>query len=241
MRLDLYISEHYGYSRNKAKSFIEGGLVSVDAKICKKPSEEVSEREQVTITQAPELEWVSRSAGKLEGFFQELWIQNLAGKKALDIGSSTGGFTQILLMHEIAHVDAVDVGTLQLDERIRWDHRVTSYENTDIRDFSPWDRYDIITIDVSFISLCEIFPILERFAQWNTDVYALYKPQFEVGRTHLRKTWVPKDEKIVQRIMKQFEEFLMESGFVLRKVSKASVVWEAGNQEYMMHIVGNNS
>jgi 23S rRNA (cytidine1920-2'-O)/16S rRNA (cytidine1409-2'-O)-methyltransferase len=237
MRLDLFISERYGYSRNKAKSFIEKGLISIDARVCKKPSEEVSDWDRLSISQAPELEWVSRSAGKLEGFFQELWVWFLTWKTALDIGSSTGGFTQILLAHDILHVDAVDVGTLQLHESIRWDARVTSHENTDIRDFLPWETYDIITIDVSFISLWEIFPILERYSHPYTDIYTLYKPQFEVWKENLRKTWVPKDAKIIEKKLREFQHFLYDAGFSLKKTSKASVVWEAGNQEYMMHVV----
>lgn len=236
MRLDLFITERYGYSRNKAKSFIEKGLVSIDARVCKKPSEEVSEWDNISIVQAPELEWVSRSAGKLEGFFQELWVWLLTWKTALDIGSSTGGFTQIVLAHDIRIVDAVDVGTLQLHESIRGDTRVTSYENTDIRVFFPDKIYDIITIDVSFISLREIVPVLSRFADDHTSMYMLYKPQFEVWKENLRKTGVPKDDTVVQKKLSEFKDFLRVSWYEMRKISKSRVIGEAGNQEYMMWI-----
>ena len=239
MRLDLAISEQFGYSRNKARSFIESGLVSIDAKICKKPSQEVGEWHILRISDAPELEWVSRSAGKLSGLFEELCVIDLSHKTALDIGASTWGFTQILLAHDIAHVDAVDVGTLQLHDSMRQDARVTSYENTDIRDFSPSRQYDIITIDVSFISLREIVPILPWFTKTDTDIYLLYKPQFEVWKHNLRKTWVPKDEKIVAKTLTEFQDFLVVSGWSVKHLMKAAVVGEAGNQEYMMHIVGN--
>lgn len=188
MRLDKAIVERYGYSRNKAQAFIESGIVIVDGVICTKPAYDVSEDSTIVMAESPELSWVSRSAGKLEGFFSELSVGDLSHKTALDIGASTGGFTQILLSHGVAHVDAVDVGTLQLHESIRRDARVSSYENTDIREFFPSKKYDIITIDVSFISLREIVPTLERLLTSNTDIYALYKPQFEVGREHLRKT-----------------------------------------------------
>lgn len=237
MRLDLYIVEKFGYSRNKAKSFVELNLVSINKKICNKPSYEVSDWDMVNIADAPELSWVSRSAGKLEGLLSDIWVGSLANKNALDIGSSTWGFSQILLAHDIAHVTAVDVGTDQLHPSIRSDSRVTSYENTDIRTFTPSETYDIITIDVSFISLREIVPVLARFVHENTDIYVLYKPQFEVGKTNLRKTGVPKDDKIIQKSLREFQEFLWLSGYSVEHLMKASVIGEAGNQEYMMHIV----
>lgn len=237
MRLDLSIVERYWYSRNKAQAIIAGGLVSVNDNTITKTSYTINTWDSIKILESPILQWVSRSAGKIEGFFQELWVEDLTSKIALDIWSSTWGFTQILLSHDITHVDAVDVGTLQLDDRIRTDKRVTSYENTDIRDFSPWVQYDVITIDVSFISLSEIVPILHRFTHETTDIYALYKPQFEVWKENLRKTGVPRDEKIVEKTMKEFEQFLIDTWYILRRTSKASVIWEAGNQEYMMWIV----
>lgn len=236
MRLDIAITERYWYSRNKAKSFIENGLVLLNANICNKSSMEVSEWDIITLKNAPELEWVSRSAGKLEWFFSELWVQKLSGKTALDIGSSTWGFTQILLTHDITHVDAVDVWSNQLHLSLRSDARVSSYENTDIRTFPQKTLYDIITIDVSFISLREIVPVLRSFLHQHTDIYILFKPQFEVGRENLRKTGVPKDEKMILSALDQFIWLLSESGYRIQKVSKASVVGEAGNQEYMIYI-----
>lgn len=234
MRLDLAISEQFGYSRNKARSFIESGLVSIDAKICKKPSQEVPEWHTLSISDAPELEWVSRSAGKLEWLLEVIWVDSIHWKSCLDIGSSTGGFTQILLAHGALRVTAVDVGTDQLHPSIRSDERVVSHENTDIRTFAPWETYDVITIDVSFISLREIIPVLPRFMTADTDIYLLYKPQFEVGRTNLRKTWVPRDDKVVTKTLAAFQDFLVTSGFCMKHIMKAAVIGEAGNQEYMM-------
>ena len=241
MRLDIYIAEKFGYSRNKAKSFVDNSLVTVNTKICNKPSYEVSEWDTIEISDAPELSWVSRSAGKLEGLLSEIWVGSLANKNALDIGSSTWGFTQILLAHDIVHVTAVDVGTDQLHPSICSDSRVTSHENTDIRSFTPSETYDVITIDVSFISLREIVPVLAGFMHEHTDIYLLYKPQFEVGKTNLRKTGVPKDDKIIQKSLREFHEFLWLSGYSVEHLMKASVVGEAGNQEYMMHVIRNSN
>lgn len=237
MRLDIVVSKIYWHSRNKAQSFIENGLVSVNANICNKVSYQVLDSDKIILLETPETHWVSRSAGKLDGFLREVWVQQLNNKVALDIGSSTWGFTQILLLYWIQHVDAVDVGTNQLHESIRWDSRVSSYENTDIREYSSHWFYDIITIDVSFISLCEIVPVLPRFMKPETDIYMLYKPQFEVGRNNLRKTWVPRDEGVVNRFLSDFVKYLATSWFVVKKVSQSSVIGEAGNQEYMLHVV----
>jgi 23S rRNA (cytidine1920-2'-O)/16S rRNA (cytidine1409-2'-O)-methyltransferase len=105
------------------------------------------------------------------------------------VGSSTGGFTQVLLEHGAAHVDAVDVGTDQLHDILRSDPRVTSYEQTDIRDFVPnIPKYDIIVCDASFISLVDIIDAILDCASDETHIILLFKPQFEVGREHLRKT-----------------------------------------------------
>ena len=241
MRLDTYIAQHYGYSRNKAKSFIESGLVSVNAIICNKPSYNFIDWNIIDISDARERTWVSRSAGKLLGIFEAVWVENLHNKTAIDIGSSTGGFTQILLEYGVSSVTAIDVGTEQLHPSLRSDTRVELHENTDIREFFPHSTYDIITVDVSFISLWEIVPVLARFSHRDTDIYLLYKPQFEVGKANLRKTWVPKDGKVVQKTLSEFQEFLAQSGYSVAHLMKASVVGEAGNQEYMMQVIRNGN
>lgn len=240
MRLDIAIVQQYWYSRNKAQAIIADGLVTVNNKIIKKTSYEVEGSDTINIASSPILEWVSRSAGKLEGFFQELWVQSLAWKTAIDIGSSTWGFTQILLAHGIERVISVDVGSEQLHPTLRTDSRVELHENTDIRTFSIDTPVSIVTIDVSFISLREIVPVLQRFVTSDADIYALYKPQFEVGREHLRKTWVPRDIQVVEKTLTWFVDFLATAWYEARMISKSSVVGEAGNQEYMMHIVRNN-
>lgn len=240
MRLDIAIVEQYWYSRNKAQAIIADGLVTVNEKLINKTSYDVETTDVISIASSPILKWVSRSAGKLEGFFQELWIQSLTWKTAIDIGSSTWGFTQILLAHDVERVISVDVGSEQLHEMLRLDIRVELHENTDIRIFSVYTPVSIVTIDVSFISLYEIVPVIERFIIPDADIYILYKPQFEVWKENLRKTGVPKDDTIVQKKLTEFVEFLWVSWYQLKKISKSTVVGEAGNQEYMMHIVRNN-
>lgn len=141
-----------------------------------------------------------------------------------------------MLEYGAIHVDAVDVGTNQLHESLRSDTRVTSYEQTDIRSFVSDREYSIIVCDASFISLQEILPSILNFATRKTEIILLYKPQFEVGRENLRKTGVPKDEKITEQCMKEFEEFLAEKNCSIIQKEKSTLQGEAGNQEWIYWI-----
>ncbi len=238
MRLDLYISEKYGFTRNKSQALIDAGFICVNGKVIDKASFSVTWDEIFSIREDKSIHWVSRSAGKLDGFLEEIGFIDITWKNCLDIGSSTGGFTQVLLEKWSSHVDAVDVGTDQLHEKIKNDPRVSSFEKTDIRKFSgtchPGGTYDIITCDVSFISLAEIIPDILRFLDKNTDIFLLFKPQFEVGRANLRKTGVPKDKKIVEQKLKEFEQLLNHNCLKIKKKSPSTVIWEAGNEEWMI-------
>ncbi len=240
MRLDLFISEKFGFTRNKTKQYIESGLAEVNARNITKVSFDVREWDIVSLIEDKSLHWVSRSAGKLDGFFEQLWLcgksPEIRDTYCLDVGSSTGGFTQVLLQRWASHVDAVDVGTDQLHESLRNDPRVTSYEQTDIREFESETHYDIIVCDASFISLQEIFPSILELANQKTHILLLWKPQFEVGREHLRKTWVPKDEKIVTKRQKEWEDFLKSHNCKILQKEKSTVIGEAGNEEWLYSI-----
>ena len=216
MRLDVTLAERHTLTRNKAQQLIALGLVSVNGKKILKASFEVEGEDVIVIEEDRRVHWVSRSAEKLIGFFEkpgnEMLLQKVSGSTCLDVGSSTGGFTQVLLEHGAVRVDAVDVGTNQLHEILRNDARVASYEETDIRLFvSNHTPYDIIVCDASFISLIELFLSICSFADKGTDIILLFKPQFEVGKEHLRKTGVPKDEKSVQNAMNRFEHFVVQN------------------------------
>lgn len=241
MRLDQYIAIHYKFTRNKAKQFIESWLILVNSKIITKVSLDITGADTVSLVEDKRLHWVSRSAGKLDGFLDQLTVDNwqliVQWSNCLDIGSSTGGFTQVLLERWALHVDAVDVGTGQLDTRISTDSRVTSYEQTDIRTFQNQKKqYDTITCDVSFISITIILPTLLRFANISTNIFLLYKPQFEVGSANLRKTGVPKWGKIIEEKMKAWEYLLESSSCEILQKEKSTVIGEAGNEEWMYWI-----
>lgn len=240
MRLDVVLSEKFKLSRNRAQALIVEGLVSVNGIMVKKSAFEVGEDEIITLQEEKKIHWVSRSAGKLDGFLLHLRSQNqglqIVGASCLDVGSSTWGFTQVLLEYGARHVDAVDVGTDQLHPSLKDNPKVTSYEQTDIRKF-PWSiPYDIIVCDASFISLQNILPSILTLTTPSTTIIVLWKPQFEVGREHLRKTWVPKDEKIITLSQKAWEEYLERSKCEVLQKMKSSVIGEAGNQEWLYMI-----
>jgi 23S rRNA (cytidine1920-2'-O)/16S rRNA (cytidine1409-2'-O)-methyltransferase len=248
MRLDKYLVLHHGFTRNKAQALIDAGLIVIDGKIILKASSEVSENSIITITPDKKIDYVSRSAGKLDGFLDQLsesqWMLNeklevflqapiIENALCLDVGSSTGGFTQILLERWAKKVIAVDVGSDQLHPSLRSHNKVELYEQTDIRDFTYKESFDIITIDVSFISLREIFPHLSRCMKEDARIFALYKPQFEVGKENLRKTGVPKNENIILQKLEEFRNFSKWIWLNIIYDSKSIVIGEAGNQEYM--------
>lgn len=243
MRLDVVVSEKFLLTRNKAQALIRDGLVSVDRIILTKPSHDISWTEMIELKEEKKVHWVSRSAGKLDGFLEELRMRNyelrILGTNCLDVGSSTWGFTQVLLEHGAKHVDAVDVGTDQLHPILRNDKRVMSFEQTDIREFKSTHSYDNIVCDASFISLKEILPSILALAGGTTKIILLWKPQFEVGRENLRKTGVPKDENHVQKVQREWEIFLESHNCKILQKMKSSVIGEAGNQEWLYFIEKN--
>lgn len=243
MRLDLYLVHHHAITRNKAQQLIVANLISVNQHTCNKSSQSIGEDDIVTIKEDRRVHFVSRSAEKLAGFFESLHTPIvIAGSNCLDVGSSTGWFTQVLLSFGAHHVDAVDVGTDQLHESLRWDICVTSYEKTDIRDFAKIytnNHYNLIVCDASFISLTEIVDPILALANEKTTIILLYKPQFEVGREHLRKTGVPKNQGIIDKKMTEFESFLLFKDCVILDRKPSSLKGEAGNQEWIFLIQKN--
>ncbi len=178
MRLDKYITKEFNIqSRNKAQELIKLKKVLVNDKIVSRSSFIVQGDETVKINNKDY--FVSRAAYKLKYFLDDNNI-NVENTNALDIGSSTGGFTQILLKYNVHTVTCVDVGTNQLHPLIKDDKRIIIRENTDIRNFKSNNYFDLITCDVSFISILKILNDINRLS--SSKIIILYKPQFEVGR-----------------------------------------------------------
>ena len=228
MRLDRYLVEYgLAQTRSKAQQLIKARQVLVDGVIVDKNAVDIT-RESVEVI--GELPYVSRAALKLK-YFLPLLPFTCKGMHVLDIGSSTGGFTQVLLESGAGHVDAVDVGREQLHVSLKNDERVTSYEQTDIRNFQSDTRYELITSDVSFISLHHILDDIDRLAaQW---IILLFKPQFEVGREAKRdKNGVLKDQKAIDKAMMQFEDACHIKGWKLIHKAAATITGKEGNIEY---------
>lgn len=228
MRLDSYLVENgLVESRNKAQQLIKEHAVSVDGKIVDKVSYDVAEGMAVDIADT-EL-YVSRAAIKLKGFLPYTeW--DLKALNALDIGSSTGGFTQVLLENSVASVTCVDVGSDQLHPSLRSDPRVSVHENTDIRVFSAETPYEIVTCDVAFIPLELILESIDRLA--SKYIVLLFKPQFQVGREVKRdKNGVVKDDKAIGKAMIRLEDACALIGWKLIAKEVAHIAGKEGNQE----------
>ena len=231
MRLDKYLVEtgHFE-SRNRAIEAIKSGRVTVNGHPSK-PSASIAQTDTVVVEEARY--YVSRAARKLEGYLEQYPIE-LRGKYALDVGSSTGGFTQILLEHGVAGVDCVDVGRDQLHISLRSDERVRVYEETDIRVFESDRRYDVIVSDVSFISLLHILEPIDRLAGDRADIVLLFKPQFEVGRKAKRdRKGVVTDEVAIAEAMARFEAATAKLGWSMRHKVPSTLAGKEGNVEWV--------
>ena len=228
-RLDNYlVANSLAETRNKAQTMIKALHVSVNDKIILKPSFKVSDCDEVKVQEHKQ--YVSRAAFKLSNFLDEipLHVENMT---ALDIGSSTGGFTQVLLEYGASEVTAVDVGKGQLHPSLKEDKRVHSFESCDIREFKTDKIFDIVVSDVAFISLLHILDDVHRLA--NDKIILLFKPQFEVGREAKRdNNGVVLDEKAIQKAMIKFEDACELKGWKMILKSTSKVTGKEGNLEY---------
>lgn len=238
-RLDSFLVEKgYFSSRERAKDAILNGEVFVNKKPAK-PSLKVEGNEKIEIGQV--LPYVSRGALKLEKAIKEFGIA-LTGKVVLDIGSSTGGFTEICLGFGASKVVAVDVGNNQMHEKLKSDSRVALYENTDFRfiESEKLKGVNFIVSDVSFISLKNIFPkIIKEFGTQIEGVF-LFKPQFECGPKLAKKfKGVIKDKNVHYELLDDFCKYLKTLGFKIENLSYSPIAGKSGNIEYLVHIGKN--
>lgn len=235
MRLDKYlVEEGYFESRNRANDAIKAGLVLIDGKKAK-ASANVDENSIVEVEDTKF--YVSRAARKLENFLAE-HSMDFKGKRALDIGSSTGGFAQIVLENGVASLSCVDVGKDQLHISLRNHERLSLHEETDIREFQSDDAFELITCDVSFISILQIIEDIDRLSLSGTDIVILYKPQFEVGKDVKRDSrGVVQDLDAIARRKEAFEAQAKKLGWELCYQALSQVQGKEGNQEYLYHFI----
>lgn len=234
MRLDMYLTEHgLATSRNRAQELVSRGFVFVNNTQKNKASYHVSERDYVEIR--GNLNFVSRAGEKLS-FALEHFAVDPYGKHVLDIGSSTGGFTDAIIQKGANSVTAVDVGTNQFNRDLAQHKRIELHEKTDIRTFDNHKTYDLIVIDVSFISQKEIIPHLERFSKKGAEVLSLIKPQFEVGKSGLGKNGIVDDLEKVKGVLGEIVELYQKHGFLCEyPIEPCPVQGREGNQEYFIY------
>lgn len=232
-RLDKYLYDQgYFDSRNKAEEAIKLGEVIVDKRQIKKPSFLVRGDEKVKVL--TKSQYVSRAANKLLSVIERLDV-SFKDKTVLDIGSSTGGFTQVVLEEGAKQVVAVDVGTDQLHPSLRTNSKIALYEKTDIRDFLKLhpeyeNTVDSVVADVSFISLRMILPTVKKLLKSSSELIVMCKPQFEAGKEQVNKG-VIKNSKIRRAILQDFEVWLLDNGFQILNKADSQVAGTKGNVE----------
>ncbi len=233
-RLDKVLLERgLAPSREKAKALIMAGLVFVNGKRVDKPGYQLKGDEDIKVLEPPK--YVSRGGYKLEWAIKRFSL-NLEGKIALDVGASTGGFTDCLLQHGVRKVYAVDVGRGQLDPKLRNDPRVISYEKTDARTLTrehiPED-VDLITVDVSFISVTKVLPSVLRFLKRGGIALVLVKPQFELSPKEVKKG-VVRDRELRKKALKKVVNFVEDLGLRVYDITKARPRGTKGNEEFFL-------
>lgn len=221
-------------SRARAQALIEAGVVLVNGVAAKKPSQKVNDDTDIVITENPN-PWVSRAALKLDHALKEF---GLSPNKAicLDVGASTGGFTEVLLANGALRVYALDVGRGQLHKRLRDDPRVVNIEGMNAREIPDGliPAVDWIVTDVSFISLEKALPVPLSLARKGAVLVALIKPQFEVGRSRIGKGGIVRDQAAKSQSRDRIEEFLQAEGWHVTNRGDSPIKGGDGNEEYLV-------
>ncbi len=250
MRLDLFLFETgLSESRTEAKNFITSGKVSVNGKTVTKPAFDISGNESVIVDREAK-KYVCRGGLKLEGALSEFNI-DVKGRLALDVGASSGGFTDCLLKHGASRVMAIDSGTGQLVKALREDNRVISKEGFNARYMKREDLAfipEIAVMDVSFISATYIIGAIYECLAEDGDFICLIKPQFEAGRGAIGKGGIVKSEKDRRQAVEKVTLFAESCGFKTKKVIESPIKGGDGNIEYLAHfrkeaggLEGNNN
>lgn len=239
IRLDVFMAEKkITDSREKARALIKNGQVLINGQPCTKTGFPVNiQNHKIEIT-GEQLRYVSRGGLKLEKALEKFNI-DLKDKIAADIGASTGGFTDCMLKCGAKKVFAIDVGTNQLDKRLAEDDRVVNLEKTNIRYVTPdtlGELVDFASVDVSFISLKYVIPIVGNLLNQKGQAAALIKPQFEAGRSKLNKKGVVKDINVHYEVCLSIIEFIKDSGLYPTDFDFSPIKGPEGNIEYLVYM-----
>jgi 23S rRNA (cytidine1920-2'-O)/16S rRNA (cytidine1409-2'-O)-methyltransferase len=237
-RLDLMLVKRgLVRSRDRAQAMILSGKVTVNNQIVDKAGTLVLPEDDITL-KGQDHPYVSRGGLKLEKALQILDV-DIAGFVCLDVGASTGGFTDCLLQHGVGRVYAVDVGYGQLAWKLRQDPRVVVIERRNIRRLAfeaLSQRVDLVTIDVSFISLKKVVPEIMKFMKKDTRILALIKPQFEVGRQNVGKKGVVRDPALHTAVIKELIEFFTKMKLIYEFVIPSPLLGPKGNKEFFISL-----
>jgi len=241
-RLDLLLVEKgLAPSRQRARAMIMAGKILVNNQPAAKAGTLVARDDHIEL-KGEDIPYVSRGGLKLEGALNELSL-NIADCTCLDVGASTGGFTDCLLQNGAARVYAVDVGYGQLAWKLRQDPRVVAIDRTNIRHM-PFEMIpeavDIATIDVSFISLKIVVPAVMAFLKEKGFVLALIKPQFEVGKGQVGKGGVVRDHKLHDRVIEDLSSFFTGTGLLCENVIPSPILGPKGNREFFILLRPNS-
>jgi 23S rRNA (cytidine1920-2'-O)/16S rRNA (cytidine1409-2'-O)-methyltransferase len=235
-RIDVLLAQRgLVSSRERAKQLIMAGNVFVNGQMVDKPGKMVSTDSNIILKEANSCPYVSRGGLKLKKAIDEFHI-DATGKTAIDVGASTGGFTDCLLQHGADFVYAVDVGYGQLDWKIRNDERVGVIERTNIR-YIKLDQFqrqmDLAVIDVSFISLDKVIPIVNLLIKPEGDIIALIKPQFEAGKEFVRKGIV-RDPEIHRAVIRNISDWAIKEGLTIKGLTFSPIKGPSGNIEFLI-------
>lgn len=236
-RLDsLLVKKGLVVSRTRGEYEIKNGNVLVDGKVVTKPSTKVSDESEIVINN--KFDYVSKGALKLLKAI-EVFNIDLNNKVMLDIGSSTGGFSDVALRNNIKKVIAVDVGTNQFDKNLQKDTRIELHENTDIRNFIITDKIDTATIDISFISVTKIISKLEEINP--KEIVLLIKPQFECGKEISDKyKGIPLNKEVHKNVIKNIIKSFEEIGYYISGLTYSPITGGSGNIEYLGYFTKYN-
>ena len=242
-RLDLILVEREFFeTREKAKREIMAGNVIVNEQVVIKAGTMFKDNDELNIRVKDKLKYVSRGGLKLEKAIKA-WDLDFSDKLVLDIGASTGGFTDCALQNGARRVYSVDVGKNQLDWKLRNDEKVVSLEEMHIKDLKEEDigneKVDFIVIDVSFISLTKVIPYFKKFLVQSGKIVMLVKPQFEVGREKIGRNGVVENEEYHNEAIKKIISFSKDEGYELIGVEDSPIKGAKGNKEFLMLIKSN--
>ena len=234
-RLDLVVKDKYNFSREYAKEIIFKGYVLVDSKVVYKPSFKIDDKDSIEILENAYPKYVSRGGFKLEKAITTFNI-NLEDKKCMDIGASTGGFSDCMLQSGAKLVYAIDVGTSQLNSTILENDKIISLENTDIRTFELDQKFDFISIDVSFISIIKILDKIKYFLNENGEAIILIKPQFEVGKDNIDRNGIVKNKNLHIKTIENIVSACQERELFIKGITYSPIKGSKGNIEYLLYI-----